>query len=89
METAAGDRLVKELHDVMEAAEDLVKATAAEGGERVKEIRVRTQAALEKARKGLQEASGQLEEKIREKPLASVGIAAAAGLVIGILIARK
>jgi ElaB/YqjD/DUF883 family membrane-anchored ribosome-binding protein len=86
---AEGDRLVKELRDVMEAAEDLVKATAAEGSERVKEIRGRTQAALEKARNGLQEASGQLEQKIREQPLAAVGIAAAAGLVIGILIARK
>lgn len=86
---AEGDKLLKELRDVMDAAEDLVKATASEGSDRVKEIRGRTEAALEKARKGLQEASGELQERIRAQPLAAVGIAAAAGLVIGILLARK
>jgi ElaB/YqjD/DUF883 family membrane-anchored ribosome-binding protein len=86
---AEGDKLMKELRDVMNAAEDLVKATAAEGSDRVKEMRGRTEAALERARKGLQEAGGELEERIRAQPLAAVGIAAAAGLVVGILLARK
>ncbi len=86
---AEGDKLMKELRDVMDAAEDLVKATASEGSERVKEMRGRTEAALEKAREGLLEARGELQEKIRAQPLAAVGIAAAAGLVVGILLARK
>ena len=86
---AAGDKLLEELRDVMDAAEDLVKATASEGGDRVKEMRGRTEAALEKARKGLQNAGGELQDRIRAQPLAAVGIAAAAGLVVGILLARK
>jgi ElaB/YqjD/DUF883 family membrane-anchored ribosome-binding protein len=86
---AESDKLMKELRDVMDAAEDLVKATATEGSEKVKEIRGRTEDALRKARAGLADARGELEERIRAQPLASVGIAAAAGLVIGILIARK
>lgn len=86
---AAGDKLLKELRDVMDAAEDLVKATASEGGDRVKEMRGRTEAALEKARKGLLDAGDELQDRIRAQPLAAVGIAAAAGLVVGILLARK
>ena len=86
---AEGEKLMKELHDVMDAAEELVKATASEGNEKVKEIRVRTEAALRKARAGLAHARGELEGRIREQPLAAVGIAAGVGLLIGILIARK
>jgi ElaB/YqjD/DUF883 family membrane-anchored ribosome-binding protein len=86
---AEGDKLVKELRDVMDAAEDLLKATAAEGNEKVEEMRGRTEEALRRARAGLAEASGELQERIRAQPLAAVGIAAAAGLVIGVLLARK
>ncbi len=86
---AESDRLVKELRDVVDAAEELLAATATEGSERVKEMRGRTEAALEKARKGLQEAGSELQDRIRAQPLAAVGIAAVAGLVVGVLIARK
>ena len=86
---AEGEKLMKELHDVMEAAEDLVKVTASEGNEKVKEIRKRTEEALRKARAGLANARGELEGRIRDQPLAAVGIAAMVGLLVGVLIARK
>jgi len=86
---AEGEKLMKELRDVMDAAEDLVKATASEGSEKVKEMRGRTEEALRKARAGVANARGELEERIRDQPLAAVGIAAMVGLLVGVLIARK
>ena len=68
---AASDKLMQELRDLVAAAEKLLSAGAAEGGERFEEMRGRT------------------EEQIRAHPFAAVGIAAAVGLVLGILLTRK
>lgn len=86
---APSDRLMHELREVLAAAEELLSATAGENAERVQEMRVRTEEALRKARAHVEGAGRQLEEQVRDHPLAALGLAAAAGLVLGILLARK
>jgi len=52
-------------------------------------MRGRTEEALRKVRARMEGAGRQLEQQVRDNPFAAVGIAAAAGLVLGILLARK
>ena len=86
---AASDKLMKELRDVVAAAEELLGATAGENAERLQEIRDRAEAALKGARERLEGAGGEIEERVRQHPFAAIGIAAAVGLVIGVLLSRK
>jgi len=86
---AAGDRLMKEFREVVAAAEELLGATSGEGAERIQEMRERTEEALRKARTRIEGTGRELEAQVRDHPLAALGIAAALGLVLGILLARK
>jgi ElaB/YqjD/DUF883 family membrane-anchored ribosome-binding protein len=90
------DQIVKDLKTVARDAEELVKATAGEVGERARDARARLSAALEAAK----ETCRSLEEKaiegakatdkvIREHPYQSMGAAFALGLLIGVLVTRK
>ena len=85
----AGDKLMQELRDVMAAAEELLGATAEDGGERLREMRGRAEETLRRARATLEGAGKDVEEQIRAHPFAAVGIAAAIGVVLGVLLARK
>jgi len=93
---ASTDRLVTDLKAVAHDAEDLLKASAGEVGEKAKEARARLAAALERTK----EACGSLQEKavagakatdkvIREHPYQSIGIAFGIGVLIGVLVTRK
>jgi ElaB/YqjD/DUF883 family membrane-anchored ribosome-binding protein len=95
-ETVSTDRLMQDFKVVLQDAEALVKATAGELGEKVKEARDRLMASLEGAKARYQ----QLEEKalagakatekvIREHPYESIGIAFGLGLLIGVLVSRR
>jgi ElaB/YqjD/DUF883 family membrane-anchored ribosome-binding protein len=86
---APGDKLMKELRDVVSAAEELLAAAGSENAERLREIRERAEVALRGARERLESAGEELEDRVREHPYAALGIAAAVGLVIGILLSRK
>jgi ElaB/YqjD/DUF883 family membrane-anchored ribosome-binding protein len=77
-------------------AEELMKATAGQAGEKVTQARGRLSAALESAKATCQ----RLEEKtvaaakatdktIRAHPYQSIGIAFGLGLLVGVLVARK
>jgi ElaB/YqjD/DUF883 family membrane-anchored ribosome-binding protein len=85
----ATDKLMEELRDVVAAAEELLKATAGEHGERIEEVRARAEESLRVARERLETIGGELDGQVREHPWAAVGIAAGIGLVLGILLARK
>ena len=74
---AAADKVLKELREIVAAAEDLLAAPGA-GAERMKEIRDRGFEAL-----------ADLENQVRRHPLAALGIAAGVGLVVGLLLSRK
>ena len=92
----ANERLVRDLKALVRDAEELMKATAGQAGEKVTEMRTRLAAALESAKTTCH----RLEEKtlaaakatdrtIREHPYESVGIAFGVGLLVGVLVARK
>ncbi len=90
------EKLVTDLKTVARDAEDLVKVTAGEVGEKAREARSRLMTALEKAKgsaKVLQEkavaGAKATDEAIRSHPYQSIGIAFAAGLLIGVLAARR
>jgi ElaB/YqjD/DUF883 family membrane-anchored ribosome-binding protein len=92
----ANHRLATDVRAVMRDAEELLKATAGETGEKVTEIRSRLAEALESAK----ESCGHLQERavktakatdhvIREHPYESIGIALGVGLLIGVLVGRR
>ena len=78
---AASDRLVQDLRAVVGDAEELLKATAGQTGERIERVRTRAEQSVRSAR--------ELNGRVHDNPWAAVGIAAGVGLVAGILLARK
>jgi ElaB/YqjD/DUF883 family membrane-anchored ribosome-binding protein len=103
-ETAGNDvskeKLVADLKVVVADAEELLRATASQAGEKVSAARERIQASLATAKVKLTEAERALLEKsklaakatdeyVRENPWQAVGVAALAGLVLGVLISRR
>lgn len=94
------DKLVKDLQTVIEDAEALLKATANQAGEKVQEARARAQESLGAARERLESMKDDAmrqarelvddgEEYVRENPWKAIGIAAGAGLLIGLLVSRR
>ena len=94
------EKLVADLKVVVADAEELLRATASQAGEKVSAARERIQASLATAKVKLVEAERVLVEKTRQaakatdayvhdNPWQAVGIAAMAGLVLGILISRR
>jgi ElaB/YqjD/DUF883 family membrane-anchored ribosome-binding protein len=86
---AASDKLMEEFREVLAAAEELLNATSGANGEGVQELRGRAEEALRKARTRMEGAGRHLERQVRDNPLAALCVAAAAGLVVGMLLARK
>lgn len=92
----ANQRLVTDIKVLMRDAEDLLKATAGEAGEKVKEVRARLAKAMESAKatcETLQDttvrAAKATDTVIREHPYESIGIAFGVGLLVGVLVSRR
>ena len=94
------DKLVQDFRIVVADAEELLKATANQAGEKVAAARERIQDSLHQARVKLAEAEdvivqkGKLaaratDEYVHENPWRAVGIGAGVGLIIGLLIGRR
>jgi ElaB/YqjD/DUF883 family membrane-anchored ribosome-binding protein len=94
------EKLVNDFEAAVEDAEALLKATANQGGEKLAEIRAKTQKSLKAAKAGITEAQSVVVAKTKEAahatdvyvhdhPWKSVGTAAAVGVVIGLLIGRR
>lgn len=92
----ANERLASDLKLVMRDAEDLLKATAGQAGEKISEVRNRLTSALESAKATY----GQIQDKtvqaakatdrvIRDHPYESLGIAFGVGLLLGLLVTRR
>ena len=97
---ASKDKLVADLKIVVADAEELLRATASQAGEKAVAARERIQASLASAKVKLVEAeraalekakqaAKEADEYVHEHPWKAVGIAAAAGLVLGLLIGRR
>jgi ElaB/YqjD/DUF883 family membrane-anchored ribosome-binding protein len=94
------DKLVEDLHTVVRDAEELLKVTASQAGEKVQEARVRAEESLRGARERLSALEDDALERarafandteayVREKPWNAVAVAAGIGLVLGLLIGRR
>ncbi|MEX0961133.1 MAG: DUF883 family protein [Burkholderiales bacterium] len=97
---ASTDKLVADMKTVIADAEELLHVTANQAGEKVSAARARAQDNLRVAKERLREAEQLAEDKARaaakaadeyvqDHPWQSVGVAAAIGVVIGMLIARR
>jgi ElaB/YqjD/DUF883 family membrane-anchored ribosome-binding protein len=94
------DKLMADLQLVVHDAEALVKATAAQTGEKIQEARERTEASLRRAKARLGEVeeeavkrarvlAGDADEYVRANPWQVIGTAAGVALVLGLLISRR
>jgi len=94
------EKLAADLKTVIADAEELLQLTSSQTGEKVAELRARMSDNLRIARHKLEDAEAAIRDKAREaaratddyvheNPWRSIGVAAGAGLVIGLLIGRR
>ena len=94
------DKLVEDLKVVMRDAEALIRATSAQTGEKIQEVRARAEESLRQAQTRLtaledealqraREVADATEEYVRGNPWQSLGIAAGVGLLVGLLLSRR
>lgn len=94
------DRLIGDLRQVITDAEELLRVTADQAGDSVAEVRQRIQSRLQAAQaelNGLQQAAftrvkaagDATDEFVHQNPWASIGIGAALGLILGLVVARR
>lgn len=93
-------KLMDDLRAVVADAEELLKATASQTGERITAVRARAEETLAGAKLRLEDAQGAMVEQARyaakeadayvqDNPWKAAGIAAAVGVLIGALISRR
>lgn len=94
------EKLMEDLRVVLQDAESLLKATAGQASERIQEARTRAEESVRQARQRLRAVEQDLTSQakaavkeadhyVRENPWQSVGIAAGAAFLIGLLVGRK
>ena len=94
------DKLVADLKMVISDAEELLLATAAQAGEKASAARARITESLKVAKEKLaivedialdkaKAAARATDDYVHDNPWAAVGIGAAVGLVVGMLISRR
>lgn len=99
MARVTSERLIEDLRQVVRDAEELLKATAGQAGERIAEVRARAQESLLTAKARLAEFGDVAAERaheaadctdayVRANPWTAVGIGAVAGVLIGVLLGR-
>lgn len=100
MEHPSKEKLVEDLKVVVADAEELLRATANQTGERIAAARTKAEESLRAAKMRLDEAKASLVEKtkiaakatdeyVHENPWKAVGISAVVGLLLGALISRR
>jgi ElaB/YqjD/DUF883 family membrane-anchored ribosome-binding protein len=96
-EAGGKERLVNDLRMLVSDAEELLRATASQAGEKITVARQKIEQSLTEGKKALGDAEETLLKKskecaeiaddyVRENPWSAVGIAAAVGLALGLLI---
>lgn len=94
------EKLITDFKVVVADAEELLKATANQAGEKASDLRAKIQNRLADAKLRIADAEAALLEKakragraaddyVHDNPWRSVGIAAGVGLIIGLLIGRR
>src|SRR5512145_2002508 len=99
-EVTSKDKLVGDLRNLVADAEELLKATASQAGETIAVARQKIEQSLIEGKKALADAEQTFLKKskecaeiaddyVRENPWSAVGVAAALGLALGLLIRGK
>jgi ElaB/YqjD/DUF883 family membrane-anchored ribosome-binding protein len=94
------DKFVQDMRVVISDAEELLRATASQAGEKIGVARERIQDSLHQAKVKLAETEAVLreraqqvardgEEYVRDNPWRAIGIAAGIGLVLGLILSRR
>jgi ElaB/YqjD/DUF883 family membrane-anchored ribosome-binding protein len=97
---ASNQKLMEDLSAVVSDAEELLKATASQTGERITAARARAEETLKSAKVRLadaqeamldkaKEAAREADEYVHDNPWKAAGIAAAVGVLVGALISRR
>lgn len=102
MNTTIGnkEKLISDVKVVLTDAEDLLKQAASSTGERAVELRERAVTSLKRAREKLLDVQDAMVERgkaaaratddyVHDNPWRAVGIAAAAGFLVGVLFSRR
>lgn len=100
MGQASRDKLVADFKIVVADAEELLRLTANQAGDKVAEFRARVQDHLHTAKGKLAEAEAALVDRtkavaratddyVHDNPWKSIGISAGIGFVLGVLIGRR
>lgn len=96
----ARDTLIADFKTVIHDAEELVKATASQTGDKIDAVRGQAEESLREARRKLSEmedniidrgkaAAKATDQLVHDKPWQSVALATTVGVMLGILISRK
>ncbi|OHC62905.1 MAG: hypothetical protein A3H93_08430 [Rhodocyclales bacterium RIFCSPLOWO2_02_FULL_63_24] len=100
MSDVTKDKLIADVKLVIADTEELLRATAGQAGEKIADIRARTQDSLAGAKIKLAEAEAAVVDKakqvgrvaddyVHDNPWRSVGVAAGFGFIVGLLIGRR
>jgi ElaB/YqjD/DUF883 family membrane-anchored ribosome-binding protein len=100
VDSVTREKLVQDLKAVVNDAEELLRATAQQTGEKVAVVRAKAEESLKAAKARIAEEGEAVvarakfvaktaDDFVKENPWQAVGIGALAGLVIGILISRR
>lgn len=98
--TVSKEKLAQDLRMVISDAEELLRATASQAGDKVSAARDKIENSLRRAKLKLAEvedvivdtgkqAARATDEYVHDHPWRAVGIAAGIGLIIGLLIGRR
>lgn len=96
----AKERLIKDFRAVIQDAEDLLKATSNQTGEKIAGVRARAEENIKSARLKIEELEDDLTDRARaaykatdqmvhDNPWQSAGIAAGVGFLLGLLLGRR
>jgi ElaB/YqjD/DUF883 family membrane-anchored ribosome-binding protein len=100
MSQANTRKLMEDLRTVVADAESLLTATAHDVSEKARDARQRASGSVEQARKRLEELEEELTARakaaaedagryVKDNPWQSIGIAAAIGVVVGLILGRR
>jgi ElaB/YqjD/DUF883 family membrane-anchored ribosome-binding protein len=99
-ERVTAGQLIDDLQAVIGDAEMLLRETAEQGGEKIREVRMRAEESVRQAKERLasiqedaidraQAIAGDTNDFVRSNPWQAVGIAAGVGLVLGLLLMSR
>jgi ElaB/YqjD/DUF883 family membrane-anchored ribosome-binding protein len=94
------DKIIDDFGAVLSEAEDLLKRAGNETGERARDLRSQVESKLLSAKLRLQEVQGQAldqaklaarttDDYVHDNPWTSIGVAAAVGFIVGLLMTRR